>query len=144
KEVFDETKEVVPEHVGNELSCLSCHGDGGLNTNSPMVGVTEKYPTEVRGEDTTIEERINGCFTRSMNGTPLDEDSRELKAMVKYFEFISEDINSEEDITWRMENKMEEVPVPNVENGGELFVKKSCISCHATDGSGTSAHTGPA
>src|SRR5699024_2214193 len=52
--------------------------------------------------------------------------------------------SSDLDITWQMENKMEEVPVPNVENGGKLFVKKSCISCHATDGSGTSAHTGPA
>lgn len=144
KKVFDQTNEVVPENVGNELSCISCHGDGGLNENSPMVGVTEKYPQIRRGEYTTIEDRINGCFIRSMNGEELDEDSRELKAMVDYFEFISDGIDSEKDITWRMENKMDEVPEPDLVNGGELFVKRNCTACHGKDGGGTSDHTGPA
>lgn len=143
KEIFDNTKEVVPDNVGNELSCLSCHGDGGLNQNSPMVGVTKKFPMERRGDYTTIEDRINGCFIRSMNGTELEEDSKELNAIVAYFDFISEGIHSEDDITWRMENEMEDMPAPDVVDGEELFVDKNCISCHATDGSGTSDHTGP-
>lgn len=144
KEIFDNTKKTLPDNVGNELSCLSCHGDGGLNTNSPMVGITEKFPTMRRGEFTTLEDRVNGCFIRSMNGTELEEDSRELAAIIKYFEFISEDVESEDDITWRMTNNMEEVPEPNVADGAELYIKKNCISCHATDGAGTSDHTGPA
>jgi thiosulfate dehydrogenase len=143
KEVFDNTKEVVPENVGNELSCLSCHGDGGLNANSPMVGVTLKFPTIRRGEDTTIEDRINGCLMRSMNGTPLEEDSRELKAMVAYFDFISQDVEEMKDVSWRMTNEMEDVPEPDITNGAALFVDKNCIACHATDGSGSSDHTGP-
>src|SRR5699024_5728963 len=144
KEIFDNTKKTLPDNVGNELSCLSCHGNGGLNTNSPMVGITEKFPTMRRGEFTTLEDRVNGCFIRSMNGTELEEDSRELTAIIKYFEFISEDVESEDDITWRMTNDMEEVPEPNVADGVELYIKKNCISCHATDGSGTSNNTGPA
>lgn len=144
KEVFDNTNVVVPENVGNELSCMSCHGDGGLAPNSPMVGITEKYPMERRGEMSSIEDRINGCFIRSMNGEELDEDSRELKAMVAYFEFISKDVDSEDDITWRMTNEMDKVPEPDVTNGEDLFVEKNCMSCHAIDGSGTSEHTGPA
>ncbi|HLR59751.1 MAG TPA: c-type cytochrome [Pseudogracilibacillus sp.] len=144
KEIFDNTKKTLPDNVGNELSCLSCHGNGGLNTNSPMVGITEKFPTMRRGEFTTLEDRVNGCFIRSMNGTELEEDSRELTAIIKYFEFISEDVESEDDITWRMTNDMEEVPEPNVADGAELYIKKNCISCHATDGSGTSNNTGPA
>lgn len=144
KKVFDDTQTVVPDNVGNELSCMSCHGDGGLAPNSPMIGVTEKYPQMRRGEHTTIEDRINGCFIRSMNGDELEEGSKELEAMVAYFEFISEGVQSEDDITWRMTNEMEEVPEPDVENGEELFVEKNCIACHATDGSGTSDHTGPA
>ena len=144
KEIFDNTKKTLPDNVGNELYCLSCHGNGGLNTNSPMVGITEKFPTMRRGEFTTLEDRVNGCFIRSMNGTELEEDSRELTAIIKYFEFISEDVESEDDITWRMTNDMEEVPEPNVADGAELYIKKNCISCHATDGSGTSNNTGPA
>ncbi|MGM8365774.1 c-type cytochrome [Virgibacillus sp. W0181] len=144
KKIFDDTNTMVPENVGNKLSCLSCHSDGGLSQNSPMVGITEKFPMQRRGEHTTIEDRINGCFVRSMNGEKLDEDSKEMKAMVAYFEFISQDVASEEDITWRMTNDMKKVPEPDVTRGGELFVEKNCISCHATDGSGTGDHTGPA
>lgn len=144
KKVFDDTKAILPENVGNELSCMSCHADGGLAANSPMVGVTKKYPMMRRGEHTTIEDRINGCFVRSMNGTELEEDSEELKAMVTYFEFISKDVETEDDITWRMTNEMEDVPEPDIDNGEELFVSKNCLSCHAADGLGTSDHTGPA
>jgi len=74
-----------------------------------MVGVTKRYPRMRRGEYTSIKDRISGCFTRSMNGKELDEDSRELNALVKYFEFISEDIDSEEEMLWRMKNEMENV-----------------------------------
>ncbi|MYL46739.1 c-type cytochrome [Virgibacillus halodenitrificans] len=144
KEIFDDTKSVVPDHVGNELSCLSCHGDGGLAPNSPMVGITKKFPKMRRGKLTTIEDRINGCFVRSMNGDKLEEDSREMKAMVAYFEFISKDVESKKDITWRMNNDKKKVPEPDLTNGARLFVEKNCVSCHATDGSGTSDQTGPA
>lgn len=143
KELFDKTEVMLPENVGNEQSCLSCHGDGGLEPNSPMVGVSDRYPREHHGEHTTIEDRINGCFQRSMNGKPLDEDSDEMEAMVAYFDFISKDVEGEDSITWRMTNDKDEVPEPNVDHGEELFEEKNCISCHATDGSGGGMSTGP-
>jgi len=74
----------------------------------------------------------------------LGTESEEMDAMVAYFEFTSKDLKDKEDISWRMENEMEEVPEPDVTNGSELFVEKNCISCHATDGSGTGFSTGPA
>jgi len=54
----------------------------------------------------------------------LGTESEEMDAMVAYFEFISKDFESEKDISWRMENEMEEVPEPDVTNGSELFVEK--------------------
>ena len=144
KELFDDTNAVLPENVGNSLSCISCHGDGGLSANSPMVGVTVKYPQEHHGNWTTIEDRVNGCFIRSMNGSELDQGSEEMKAMVEYLAFISKDVKTDEDITWRMNNNKDSIPEPNVDNGQQLFTDKNCISCHAGDGSGTSDHTGPA
>lgn len=143
KKVFDETNAVLPDNVGNELSCLSCHGDGGLSPDSPMVGVTEKYPKEHHDKYTTIEDRINGCFVRSMNGKEIDKDSEEMRSMVTYFSFISKGVSSKDDISWRMENEMEDVPLPDITEGGELFTERNCMACHATDGSGTSDSTGP-
>ncbi|WP_233189571.1 c-type cytochrome [Sporosarcina sp. P7] len=144
KELFDNTNALLPENVGNSLSCISCHGDGGLSANSPMVGVTLKYPQEHHGKWTTIEDRVNGCFIRSMNGAELEQGSEDMKAMVEYLTFISKDVKTDEDITWRMNNNKDSIPEPDVENGQQLFTAKNCISCHAGDGSGTSDHTGPA
>src|SRR5690625_183150 len=143
KDLFDKTEVMLPDNVGNEQSCLSCHGDGGLEPNSPMVGVSDRYPREHHGKHTTIQDRINGCFQRSMNGEPLDENSEEMEAIVSYFDFISKDVEGEDDITWRMTNDKDKVPEPDVNHGEELFEEKNCISCHATDGSGGGMATGP-
>jgi thiosulfate dehydrogenase len=143
EDLFNTTEIMLPENVGNEQSCLSCHGKDGLEPNSPMVGVTSKYPTEHHGKDTSMEDRINGCFQRSMNGKPLDKDSDEMEAMVSFFEFISKDVKDEDDITWRMTNDNDQIPEPDTADGAELFVDKQCIVCHATDGSGGGPNTGP-
>ena len=36
----------------------------------------------------SLEDRINGCFRRSMNGKPLPVDSADMKAMVAYFDWM--------------------------------------------------------
>lgn len=136
KKLFDETNTVLPDNVGNELSCMDCHGRGGLEPDSPMVGVTNKYPKMNHGVHTTMKDRINGCFVRSMNGEELPEYSKELNAMEAYLEFLSKDVKSEEAITWRMTNNKEKVHEPSVSRGEELYSEKTCMACHATDGSG--------
>ncbi len=66
-----------------------------------------------------------------------------MKALVAYFEFISKDVESKDDITWRMDNNKDKVPVPDVAEGNKLFTEKGCIACHGEDGSGTSHYGGP-
>lgn len=146
EEVFNETNTVLPDNVGNELSCMSCHADGGLSKSSSMVGVTTQYPMYIprSGHAVTLEDRINGCMIRSMNGEEMDSDSDEMRAMVSYLTFISEGYEVGEEIPWRMLNTMDEVPEPSIERGEELYTEKSCMSCHATDGAGTGANSGPA
>lgn len=146
EEIFNETNVVLPENVGNELSCQSCHADGGLSQSSSMVGVTTQFPQYRPREGVvfTLEDRINGCMIRSMNGEEIPHDSEEMRALMSYLTYISEGIEQGEDIPWRMLNTMEEVPEPNVVRGEELYEEKNCLSCHAADGSGTGANTGPA
>src|SRR5262249_5254067 len=38
---------------------------------------------------TTLEERINGCMQRSMNGRPLPLGSSEMKAFIAYMRWLS-------------------------------------------------------
>ncbi|WHX24668.1 c-type cytochrome [Virgibacillus halodenitrificans] len=146
QEVFNETNTILPDNVGNELSCMSCHADGGLSKASSMVGVTTQFPQYRPREGVvfTIEDRINGCMVRSMNGEKLDPESKEMRAMVSYLTYISEGIEVGEEIPWRMQNTMKEIPEPSVSSGEALYAEKNCLSCHATDGSGTGTNTGPA
>ncbi|SEA84011.1 thiosulfate dehydrogenase [Thalassobacillus cyri] len=146
EKAFNETNTVLSDEVGNELSCASCHADGGTGKGSSMVGVATQFPQyrSREGDMFTLSDRINGCMIRSMNGEKLDRRSDELRGMVAYLTYISEGIDYDADIPWRMQNNMEKVPEPDVARGEELYSEKNCMSCHAQDGSGTGATSGPA
>ncbi|ETT82705.1 c-type cytochrome [Viridibacillus sp. FSL R5-0477] len=145
-ELVNDTNNKAEQYVGNNLTCTSCHAGAGLDENSSsLVGMTAVYPQYIErsGGIVTIEERINGCMVRSMNGKKFEANSDELEAIVSYFKYISKDIPVGADMPWRMNNSMENVPVPSVANGEEIY-QKSCITCHAADGAGTGPNTGPA
>lgn len=146
EEVFNETNVVLPENVGNELSCQSCHANGGISSSSSMVGVVADYPQyrPREGITFTLEDRINGCMIRSMNGQMIDSDSEEMRAMISYLTYISQGVEIGQDRPWVVVNSMDEVPEPDVVSGKELYESKNCLTCHGDDGAGTGANTGPA
>src|SRR5579862_6279814 len=77
---------------GNGLDCQSCHLQAGTQRfGLPLAGTWGVFPTYIARENEvrTLEERINGCMERSMNGRALPLDSREMKAMLAYIRFIS-------------------------------------------------------
>lgn len=146
EEVFNETNVVMPENVGNELSCQSCHADGGLSISSSLVGVAGDYPQYRPRENVTftLEDRVNGCMIRSMNGEMIDYDSEEMRGMIAYMTYLSEGYEIGADRPWAGLSNKDELPEPSVDNGEELYESKNCLTCHATDGSGTGANSGPA
>ncbi|MEH7441413.1 c-type cytochrome [Bacillus sp. JJ1122] len=141
-----ETNNVADEYVGNNLSCASCHANGGIvKEEAPMVGLSAVYP-EYRpreGEVYTLEDRINGCMIRSMNGKMLPSDSKEMRAMIAYLQYMSEGVPAGSELPWRAPKEPKKFPVPSVQDGEKLYAQ-SCASCHAGDGSGTGPTTGPA
>lgn len=147
EEVFNETDVVMPDNVGNKLSCQSCHADGGLSVSSSLVGVAADYPQYRPRKNVTftLEDRVNGCMIRSTNGEMMDYDSEEMRGLIAYMTFLSEgyEIGTAER-PWKAPSNKEEIPEPNVVAGEELYEKKYCLSCHADDGSGIRANTGPA
>ena len=78
-------------YAGNNLSCNNCHLYAGTKPFSgALIGVVKRFP-QFRGRENkmgTIEERINGCFERSMNGRVLPEDGKEMKAFVSYLKWL--------------------------------------------------------
>lgn len=134
------------EQLVNNLSCTSCHAGAGLDENSSsLVGLSAVYPMYIprSGQIVTLEERINGCMVRSMDGQKFGPDDEDMDAMVAYLTYISEGIPVGADLPWRHQNSLDDLPTPSVADGEQLY-QQSCIACHAGDGSGTGSNTGPA
>jgi thiosulfate dehydrogenase len=85
------TRDSLPAHVGNKLRCVSCHLDDGRRASGSWVGVFARYPQYRPRSATveTIEYRVNDCFRRSMNGTPLASDGADMRDIVAYLWFLS-------------------------------------------------------
>jgi len=122
---------------GNTLNCTSCHLDNGTKQfGLPWMGVSQAYP-QYRGREDQVaglEERINGCFERSLNGKVLAIDSKEMKAMVTYINWLSKDMPK--DVYGLVTPKFEG---PNgkadVKKGEEVY-SRFCMSCHGENGDG--------
>ena len=146
EKAFNETNTVLPDDVGNELSCMSCHADGGLAKNASLVGITTQYPKyqEREGAVVTLEERINQCMVRSLNGNKLEYDGEDMRSIIAYLTYISQDIPVYKDIYSDKEESSLEFSESSIDHGEKLYAEKNCLSCHAADGSGTGANSGPA
>lgn len=138
------TSEMLPKHVGNKLNCTHCHfaggnTTGGKNNGISLAGIAAVYPDYNKRSDEviTLQERINGCFRRSMNGLPLDLNSKEMDALVTYLHWISKDFPIFEEIPWRGLPKLEISHEPNKNKGAKNFEMK-CAPCHGIDGGGSS------
>lgn len=133
-----ETKTLLPGHVGNQLNCTSCHLNAGtVADGSPYVGVSAFFPSygARAGKIITLEERINGCFRRSMNGKPLPKESPDMKAMVAYFDWMKRETKPEDKVAGRGIGKVDRLIKPDTENGKKVYVDQ-CALCHGENGEG--------
>ena len=133
-------------YAGNNLSCSNCHLKVGTQAGSgSWVGVTMRYP-QFRGRENqtgTIEDRINGCMERSMNGKKLPTDGREMKAMVAYMEWLAEDMPEERINEFK---GYPQIQIPDyavdLEKGKAVYTQH-CIICHGENGQGAAKPDAP-
>lgn len=94
-QLANHTDKELPNNVGNQLNCTSCHlGNGSEVYAAPWNNMPSVYPIyrSRAGRVDTIQEHINGCFERSMNGKALDLDSDDMNAMASYMSWLSQDM----------------------------------------------------
>ncbi len=136
------TRDSLPRNVGNKLRCTSCHLDGAARvTSGSWVGVSATFPqyNARSGKVIRLEDRINECFRRSMNGKPLPEGSRAMTDMVSYMGYLSTGVKQGTKPVWLGLKKLKPVP-GDPEVGAKLFAAK-CAKCHGPAGQGTAAAT---
>ncbi|MFC0241151.1 c-type cytochrome [Rhodopseudomonas telluris] len=133
-----ETRTLLPNYVGDDLNCTSCHLNAGtVADGSPYVGVSAFFPSYAprAGRVITLEDRINGCFLRSMNGKPLPVEGDDMKAMIAYFDWMKGATKPEDKVAGRGVGKVDTSLTPNPEHGKEIYAKQ-CAVCHGADGEG--------
>ena len=135
------TQEHARGYVGNALNCANCHLEAGRKLHAaPYVGLMSVYP-EYRSRNasvSTIEDRLDQCFERSLNGRALPPGSREKEAIVAYIAWLSEGVPVESARAWRGFLKLTPTRAPDPANGRALFAAK-CTDCHGVDGQGTAS-----
>ncbi|HJW03438.1 MAG TPA: c-type cytochrome [Azospira sp.] len=134
-----EVKDKKMRYSGNNLSCTSCHQENATKPYAmPWVGVTATFPQYRGREDglSTVEERVNGCMERSMNGKPLPLNSREMKAFTTYIHFLSRGIPVGAEIEGAA-TKGSKPPNrrADIASGGAIY-KEKCQVCHGENGEG--------
>ncbi|HEY9228223.1 MAG TPA: c-type cytochrome [Gemmatimonadaceae bacterium] len=135
--LITQTRDSLPKYVGGNLNCTSCHLDEGRRGNAaPLSGVFARYPQYMSrsGAVVPIEDRINYCFTRSLAGSKLPPDSREMQDIVAYLAFISKGVPNGEHVRDEGMPKMLSL-LGDSARGKELFVE-NCARCHGPNGAG--------
>jgi thiosulfate dehydrogenase len=135
--ILTHTRDSLPGYVGGNLNCVSCHLDEGRRPNAaPLVGVFARYPRymERTGAVVPIEDRVNYCFTRSLAGSKLPPDSREMQDIVAYLSFISQGVPNGEHV--KGEGMMKMPALIGDSTRGKALFTDNCARCHGNDGSG--------
>ncbi len=126
-------------YAGNNLACTNCHLNAGTKKfGLPLWGLWERFPqySGRSGTEITIEDRINSCMTRSMNGRPLPSDSPEMQAFTGYIRFLSTGDTKREFLTGMGAGDMPFLlRAANPARGKQIYAS-ACAVCHQPDGSG--------
>src|SRR5258708_7882471 len=132
-------------YSGNNLTCQNCHLKAGKQAYAmPLVGVWGQFPQYRgrEGEVGTLEERINGCMERSMNGRALPLAGREMKAYLAYMKWVSTGIPDGAKLVGSGTMSVKEPGRAADLGHGRQVYAQVCATCHGADGLGQRAAGG--
>ncbi|NWN91909.1 c-type cytochrome [Marinobacter adhaerens] len=145
REIFVNTGTNAGEFVGNDLACANCHLDSGrLEHSAPMWAAAVSYPA-YRGKNeriNTMEDRVNGCFTYSMNaqhseyGAAPPPGHQVYKDLESYFYWMADGLALKSSPPGQGYPTPPETDLGYDRKRGKQVYADNCAVCHATDGQG--------
>ncbi|WP_201739155.1 c-type cytochrome [Flavisphingopyxis soli] len=143
--IFVNTASNAGDFVGNGVACASCHLDSGRRANSaPMWAAWVAYP-KYRSKNkqiNTMEDRIKGCFTYSMNaqasksGGPPPAGHAVYKDLETYMHWLATGAPTGANMPGAGYPTLEKTSLGyEPARGQKVFVAK-CAACHGADGAG--------
>ncbi|WP_445465405.1 c-type cytochrome [Faunimonas sp. B44] len=123
-------------YAGSNMACANCHLDAGTkHFGLSLTAAYGSYPafSTQSGTTLTIEDRVNSCWERSMNGRAMAADAPEMQAIVAYLRFLSERADAAGPAGAGSIAYLDRAADPAK---GRAVFKRMCVSCHNVDGSG--------
>ncbi|MEO8174758.1 MAG: c-type cytochrome [Sediminibacterium sp.] len=125
--------------ISNGMNCQNCHLDAGTKPWGNNYGaVASTYPKfrARSGSIETIEKRVNDCLERSLNGRSLDHNSKEMRAIVAYMQWLGDEIpkGTKPKGSGIMELSYLSRPADPVK--GKMIYITTCERCHGKNGGG--------
>ena len=133
------TTDSLPRHAPGKITCSNCHLDAGRNfTAAPLAGAAARFPKymERTGAVIGLADRVNYCFTRSLAGTRIPADSREMQDILAYITFLSRGVP----VGTKIRGAEGLIAMTDTLAGdtgrGEGVFRAKCQACHGADGGG--------
>ncbi len=109
----------------------------------PLTGSFVRYPRylERTGAVVGLADRVNYCFTRSLAGSKLPADSREMQDILTYLAWLSRGVPVGEGSKLPGASGLPDLPAgiqADAGRGEQVYATK-CVACHQADGAGTRA-----
>ncbi|SFF12340.1 c-type cytochrome [Flavobacterium xueshanense] len=127
------------KQITNGMNCNNCHLDAGTKPWGNNYGsVYSMYP-KMRARSGQVEnlyKRVNDCMERSLNGQPLKEDNREMKAMIAYIEYIGSKVPKGKEANASGIYDLEYLDRAADPVKGKALYDAKCASCHQKNGEG--------
>ena len=118
--------------AGNNLACSNCHLQAGAKKfGLPIFGLVELFSAIQcpPGAEITIEDRVNACMSRSLNGRALPLDSPEMQAFVAYIRFLSTGVPAGKVLSGLGAGSMPELDRAADPVRGKAIYANACLSC---------------
>jgi thiosulfate dehydrogenase len=125
--------------ITNGMNCQNCHLQGGAKAwGNNYAAVFSTYPKyrDRSGQKETIYKRVADCMERSLNGTPIDSNSREFKAMYAYIKWLGEGVPKGKKPHGSGIQKLNFLDRAADPTKGHIVYVQHCQSCHGSTGEG--------
>jgi thiosulfate dehydrogenase len=125
--------------ITNGMNCQNCHLQAGAKAWGNNYGaVFSTYPKfrDRSGQVESIYKRVADCMERSLNGTAVDSNSKEFKAINAYIKWLGQDVQKGEKPHGSGIEKLPYLDRAADPKKGQIVYTAQCQSCHGANGEG--------
>ncbi|HEX2780150.1 MAG TPA: c-type cytochrome [Gemmatimonadaceae bacterium] len=134
------TADSLPRYAPGKINCSNCHLGAGRNVDAaPLAGAQARFPKYMdrTGAVIGLADRVNYCFTRSLAGSRIPVESREMQDILAYIAWLSTGVPVGEGKKLPGAEGLHAIPTlaGDTTRGAEVF-RTTCTACHGMDGQG--------